>query len=183
MLTLPTTLPRRSTLDAHAITCCWWPSFTFNLPPNVTAGTPVPPHPFLIFILFFCPSVLFCFRSLCVCALISPTPLLCHQLGPSVSKSWTHCACLFFFLILLTNMYAWTLVAFHKRIHCILTYICTINLWLPLADIVFLRKMWMYHSFSFKKGGPDTFGWYYLVQNLMYIIMLMHSVNQIIVCK
>lgn len=99
MLTLPTTLPRRSPLDAHAITCCWWPSLTFNLPPNFTAGNPVPPHPFLIFILFFCPSVLFCFRSLCVCALISPTPLLCHQLGPSVSKSWSHCACLasFFF--------------------------------------------------------------------------------------
>lgn len=121
---------------------------------NIMAGNPVPPHPFLIFILFFCPSVLFFyFRFLCVCVLISPTPLLCHQLGPSVSKSWSHCACLAFFLynlfiylfiyilLLLTNMYAWSFVAFHKRIHCILAYISTINLWLPLADffIFFLK--------------------------------------------
>ena len=115
-----------------------------------------PPHPFLIFILFFCPSVLFfCFRSLCVYVLISPTPLLCHQLGPSVSKSWSHCACLAFIylfcLLLLTNMYAWTFVAFHKHIYCILTYISTINLWLPSRLYFSFFLKWFYHCLLFKK--------------------------------
>lgn len=43
------------------------------------------------FFLSLCSTPLLSF-SLC-CVLISPTPLLCHQLGPLVSKSWSHCAC------------------------------------------------------------------------------------------
>lgn len=50
-------------------------------------------------------------------------------------------------------MYAWTLVAFHKRIHCILTYICTINLWLPRADIVFQEKCGFTTHFYHSKRG------------------------------
>lgn len=78
-------------------------------------------------------------------------------------------------------MDAWTLVAFHKHIHCIPTYICTINFWLPLADMFFRKINVNLPLIFFQKGGPDPFGWYYLVQNLKSI--LMHPVNQIIVYK
>lgn len=137
------------------------------------AGNPVPPHPFLIFILFFCPSVLFfCFCSLCVCVLISPTPLLCHQLGLSVSKSWSHCACLAFFFVLYFLLCSQTcmhgLFLWHST-NAFIAYWCTfstIDLWLPLAEIFFvcLFKCGISTCFLLKKGVPHIFGWYLLVQ-------------------
>lgn len=88
-------------------------------PPLVTEHYP-PPHSFLVFICFFFLS-LYSTPPLSVsCVKISPTPLLCHQLAPSVSKSWSHCACvaLFLFSFLITHVqYACTAVAFHKHIH------------------------------------------------------------------
>lgn len=98
-------------------------------------GNPTPSHSFLNFILIF-------FLSLCSTPLlsfslyvfISPTPLLCHQLAPSVSMSWSHCACPFCFLI--THLYAcMSRNMFHKLKLDMHIYIVTINPWFPLIVI------------------------------------------------
>lgn len=114
-------LPRCHSLKAHAITCTGdW------APPS--------PHPLWIswmetrlhlthfwFSFFFFPVPLFYSSALLLsvlCVIISPTPLLCHQLALLVSKSWSHCACIALFSVfLITHMYACTVVAFHKHIH------------------------------------------------------------------
>lgn len=90
---------------------------------NFMDESPTPPHPFLIFILFFFfVSVPLLYSSalllsLC-CVLISPTPLLCHQLAPLVSRSCSHCACVAFSFFDHTHLqFACTVVAFHKHIH------------------------------------------------------------------
>lgn len=62
-------------------------------------------HFWFSFFFFSCPSVLLlCFPSLLCCVLISPTPLLCHQLALLVSKSWSHCACVALFLFSITHI-------------------------------------------------------------------------------
>lgn len=113
----PLTLPRCHFLEAHAITCFWWLSSTL-LPLELHGWKPNSISfisDFHSFFLSLCSTPLLSF-SLC-CVLISPTPLLCHQLAPSVSKSWSHSACIALFLFLITHMYAWAVVAFHKHIH------------------------------------------------------------------
>lgn len=95
-------------------------------------------HFFLFLSLCSAPLLSF---SLC-CVSMSPTPLLCHQLAPLVSKRWSHCACAYFFIfiiLLFSNhrhvQYARSLVAFHRHNHPISlrhTYLFCINLWLPL---------------------------------------------------
>lgn len=118
LLPFPLMLPRHHFLEAHAITCFWWLSSTL-LPPELHGWKPNSTsfisdfHSF--FFLSLCSTPLLSF-SLC-CVSISPTPLLCHQLAPLVSKSWSHCACVALFLFLITHMYACTVVAFHKHIH------------------------------------------------------------------
>lgn len=117
LLPFPRMLPRHHFLEAHAITCFWWLSSTL-LPPELHGWKPNSTSfisDFHSFFLSLCSTPLLSF-SLC-CVLISPTPLLCHQLAPLVSKSWSHCACVALFLFLITHMYACTVVAFHKHIH------------------------------------------------------------------
>lgn len=138
----------------------WAPPFL--LPPpllNFMDGNPASPHSFLIFILFFflslCSTPLLSF-SLC-CVLISPTPLLCHQLGPLVSKSWSHCACVAIFSVFWITHMCMHGVLWHSTnafIELILDmHSCTvaINSWLPLAG--FWRNSGCVTSLLSKRGS------------------------------
>lgn len=124
------------------------------------------------FFLSLCSTPLLSF-SLC-CVLISPTPLLCHQLGPLVSKSWSHCACVAIFSVF------WS----HTRMHGVLwhstnafielildmhIYIVAINSWLPLAG--FWRNSGFITSLLSKWGSRCSFGWY--AQNQEFEVMRM----------
>lgn len=126
---------------------------------NFMDGNPASPHSFLIFILFFflslCSTPLLSF-SLC-CVLISPTPLLCHQLGPLVSKSWSHCACVAIFSVFWITHMCMHGVLWHSTnafIELILDmHSCTvaINSWLPLAG--FWRNSRCVTSLLSKRGS------------------------------
>lgn len=168
LLPIPLMLPRCFFLEAHAITCFWWLS-----------STPVPPwiswletqfhliHFWFSFFFFLslCSTPLLPF-SLC-CVLISPTPLLCHQLAPLVSKSWSHCACVALFLFLITNMYAWTVVAFHKHIHWTNTGHAYLHCYYqPLTSPQFFVETVDLPPHFFQNGGPDTIWLICLSSNL-----------------
>lgn len=144
-----------------------------SLPPPELHGWKTQLHliHFWFSFLFFCPSVYS--SALLLSVLISPTPLLCHQLAPSVSKSWSHCACIALFLFLITHMYACTVVAFHKHIHR--TYIGHAYLhcyYQPLTSLA----VWIYHlTFLFKMGVNTQYDWYALVQKLQLRTTLKHT--------